>query len=46
MVFNWSASESNPDTAWFYNFGKGGLALNRQREGKKQTAASVRCIKD
>jgi uncharacterized protein (TIGR02145 family) len=42
--FYWSASESASDSAWFYNFGKGGLALNRQREGKKQMAISVRCV--
>ena len=41
----WSASESIPGrSAWFYNFGKGGLALNRQREGNEQMAISVRCV--
>ena len=44
--FYWSASESNPGSAWFYNFGKGGLSLNRQREGKKQMAVSVRRVKE
>jgi uncharacterized protein (TIGR02145 family) len=45
--FYWSASESNPGgSAWFYNFGKGESSLNRQREGKKQMAVSVRCVKD
>jgi uncharacterized protein (TIGR02145 family) len=44
--FYWSASETNPGTAWFYNFGKGGLSLNRQREGAKGMAVSVRCIRD
>ena len=44
--FYWSASESSPGNAWFYNFGKGGLSLNRQREGNKQMAVSVRCVKD
>ena len=44
--FYWSASESNPGSAWFYNFGKGGLSLNRQRDGKKQMAVSVRCVKE
>ena len=42
--FYWTASESNPATAWFYNFGKGGLALHRQREGEKRAAFSVRCV--
>lgn len=44
--FYWTAGENGPDSAWFYNFGKGGLALHRQREGEKQSAFSVRCIKE
>jgi uncharacterized protein (TIGR02145 family) len=44
--FYWTVSESSPGNAWFYNFGKGGLALHRQREGEKQRAFSVRCIRD
>jgi uncharacterized protein (TIGR02145 family) len=44
--FYWTASESDPATAWFYNFGKGGQALHRQREGEKQDAFSVRCVRD
>ena len=44
--FYWSASESSAVSAWFYNFGKGGSSLNRHREGGKQMAASVRCVKD
>jgi len=44
--FYWTASESSPATAWFYNFGKGGLALHRQREGSKAMAISVRCVKE
>jgi uncharacterized protein (TIGR02145 family) len=44
--FYWTASESSPATAWFYNFGKGGSALHRQREGEKQRAFSVRCVRD
>lgn len=44
--FYWSASETNPGTAWFYNFGKGGSSLNRHREGAKQMAVSVRCVKE
>jgi len=43
--FYWTASESDPATAWFYNFGKGGLAIHRQREGEKQQAFSVRCVR-
>ena len=44
--FYWTASESSPATAVFYNFGKGGLALHRQREGEKREAFSVRCVRD
>ena len=44
--FYWTASESSPGNAWFYNFGKGGSALHRQRGGEKQRAFSVRCVKD
>lgn len=44
--FYWTATENCPSTAWFYNFGKGGLALHRQQEGEKERAFSVRCIKE
>jgi len=44
--FYWSATETNSDTASFYNFGKGGLSLHRQREGAKGMAVSVRCVRD
>jgi uncharacterized protein (TIGR02145 family) len=44
--FYWTASETDPGSAWFYNFGKGGLALYRQNGGGKQWAFSVRCVKD
>jgi len=44
--FYWTASETNATSALFYNFGKGGLALNRQTEGNKEMAASVRCVRD
>jgi uncharacterized protein (TIGR02145 family) len=42
----WTSTESVPGAAWFYNFGKGSLALYRQREGDKTRAFSVRCIKE
>ena len=42
--FYWTASESSPATAWFYNFAKGGLTLYRQSEGEKPRAFSVRCV--
>jgi uncharacterized protein (TIGR02145 family) len=43
--FYWTASENNPDTAPFYNFGKGSQALYRQPQGEKQMAISARCVK-
>lgn len=43
--FYWTASESDPVSALFYNFGKGGLALYRQSGGEKQRAFSVRCVR-
>jgi uncharacterized protein (TIGR02145 family) len=44
--FYWTASESDPASAWLYNFGKGGSSLNRHRDGKKQMALSARCVKE
>ena len=44
--FYWTASESGAASAWFYNFGKGGLALYRQKDGEKERAFSVRCVRD
>lgn len=44
--FYWTASESDPVRAWFYNFGRGGLSLNRQKGGEKQMALSVRCVRE
>jgi uncharacterized protein (TIGR02145 family) len=42
----WTASENDPVTAPFYNFGKGSHALYRQPEGEKQRALSVRCVRE
>ena len=44
--FYWTASESEPGSATFYNFGKGGIALHRQTGGEKQRAFSVRCVRE
>jgi uncharacterized protein (TIGR02145 family) len=44
--FYWTASESDAANAWFYNFGKGGQALNRHGDGEKWGAFSVRCIRE
>ena len=43
--FYWTASESDPVSAWFYNFGHA-LFLNRHSDGEKQRAFSVRCVSD
>jgi uncharacterized protein (TIGR02145 family) len=44
--FYWTASESDPASGWFYNFGRGGQALHRQSGGEKQRAFSARCLKE
>ena len=44
--FYWTASDNDPASAPFYNFGKGGQAFHRQPEGDKQMAISVRCVRD
>ena len=44
--FYWTSSEGDPATAWFYNFGQGGLALNRHSDGEKLRAFSVRCVRE
>lgn len=44
--FYWTASESGAASAWFYNFGKGGMSLGRHREGNKEMAVSVRCVRE
>jgi uncharacterized protein (TIGR02145 family) len=43
--FYWTASDNDPSSAPFYNFGKGGQALHRQHEGEKQMAISARCVR-
>jgi uncharacterized protein (TIGR02145 family) len=44
--FYWSSTESGPDRAWFYNFGKGGQSFGRHENGEKLGAFSVRCVKE
>ena len=44
--FYWTASDNDPRTAPFYNFGENGKALHRQPGGDKQMAISVRCVRD
>ena len=43
--FYWTASDNDSGNVAFYNFGKNGQALNRQPQGKKQMAISVRCVR-
>lgn len=43
--FYWTASESDPASALYYNFAKGSQALYRQIEGEKPRAFSVRCVR-
>jgi hypothetical protein len=42
----WTASDNDSASAPFYNFGKNGGALHRQRQGQKQMAISVRCVRE
>jgi len=42
----WTASGEDPNSAPFYNFGKGSQALYRQPQGKKQMAVSTRCVRE
>jgi len=42
----WTASETDPASTIFYNFGQGGQALHRQNAGEKQMAISVRCVRE
>jgi uncharacterized protein (TIGR02145 family) len=44
--FYWTATQDGADSAVYYNFGRGGLALHRQSEGEKSRAFSVRCVRD
>jgi uncharacterized protein (TIGR02145 family) len=44
--FYWTASESDTASGVFYNFGRGGQGLHRQSGGDKQSAFSVRCVRD
>ena len=44
--FYWTASAIDSGNAWYYNFGKGGQALHRQDGGDKNSAFSVRCVRD
>jgi uncharacterized protein (TIGR02145 family) len=43
--FYWTASDNDPYSAPFYNFGQNGQALHRQPQGEKQMAISVRCVR-
>jgi len=44
--FYWSASQSSPTGAWFYNFGRGSTGFYRQSDGEEQMALAVRCVSE
>jgi uncharacterized protein (TIGR02145 family) len=44
--FYWTASETGPTTAWFYNLGRNGLSVNRHAAGEKPGAFAIRCVRD
>ena len=44
--FYWTATESSPTKAWFYNLGRNGRILNRHEDGEKQRAFAVRCLRE
>jgi uncharacterized protein (TIGR02145 family) len=44
--FYWTGTQSDSDNAWLYNFGKNGKLLNHHPDGQKNTALSVRCVRD
>jgi uncharacterized protein (TIGR02145 family) len=44
--FYWTATASGAETAWFYNFGRNGVSMNRHADGEKRGAFAVRCIRD
>jgi uncharacterized protein (TIGR02145 family) len=44
--FYWTASDNDPGSAPYYNFGQNGQALHRQPQGEKQMAISVRCVRE
>jgi uncharacterized protein (TIGR02145 family) len=44
--FYWTATETGPDRAWLYNFGKNGQSVGRHPDMEKLRAVSVRCVKE
>ncbi len=44
--FYWTASESDSDRAWFYNFSRNVVYLSRHSDCEKQLGLSVRCIRE
>jgi uncharacterized protein (TIGR02145 family) len=44
--FYWTSTETGTSNAWLYNFGSGSGFLNRHKDGEKERAFSVRCIRD
>jgi uncharacterized protein (TIGR02145 family) len=44
--FYWTSTESGPETAWFYNFGRNGVSMGRHAGGEKLRGFAVRCVRD
>ena len=44
--FYWTASETDPERAWMYNFGRNGVSMHRHPDAEKVRAFAVRCIRD
>ena len=44
--FYWTATEDPGGGVFYYNFGKGGLALHRQDGGEKDRSLAVRGVRD
>jgi uncharacterized protein (TIGR02145 family) len=44
--FYWTATETDADRSWMYNFGRNGVSMGRHPDAEKQRAFAVRCIRD
>jgi hypothetical protein len=42
--FYWTATETDPNSAWFYNFGKGGALRRGLHQIVRTETARVRCL--
>jgi uncharacterized protein (TIGR02145 family) len=44
--FYWTATATDDDRAWMYNFGRNGVSMNRHADAEKLRWFAVRCIRD